>query len=321
MDLRHKNILVTGGAGLIGSETIRQLLNIPNVHIRATEYKNKKINIVDKNLEVVTCDLFNYNDSLTVSKDIDVAINCASQVMGVLGQNTFHFDYIRNQIILHINFINSIVENKVKNSMLIGSSTAYPYRNHPVKEYEMFEEDPDKTYFGVGWVKRYIEKYCQDVNNFCDNININLIRIGATFGPNENFKGDLCHVIPAFIKKAHSKMNPFKIFGDGKQKRDFVYVEDVARAIILSLEKNERYNPVNIAMGKSISIKELSDIVIKNYEYEPEIKYIYDAPTMIKERYIDIQKAKEVLGWEPEISVDEGIKRTVKWYKNECNDK
>jgi GDP-L-fucose synthase len=118
------------------------------------------------------------------------------------------------------------------------------------------------------------------------------------------------------IKKAESKMNPFEVWGDGSQIRDFIYVEDVVDGLLTVLEKAPTARPYNIAYGKGTSVVELVKTITSIYGYDPELKFDLSKPTMIPVRLVDTSRVKDELGWESKFTLQEGLTKTIDWYNN-----
>ena len=142
------------------------------------------------------------------------------------------------------------------------------------------------------------------------------------YGPGDHFEDDRSHVVPALIKKfvELSVLIPHTddrvtVWGDGYATRDFLYVEDAARALVKCMEVEYR-EPINIASGQSINIKRLVDLIAELIGYEGEIEFDASKPIGQDKRWYDIGKAKDVLDWQPEVDIREGLERTIEWYKS-----
>ena len=312
---RNKNILVTGGAGITGHAAIKRLLN-EGAFVRATQFTNRRLGFQHKNLEVVSCDLMNHEDCMRVLKDIDVCLNFVAFIRGAKGQtdSNNYLDLVRKNLFPSINMFDAAVRNKIDRFGFIGSSTMYPNVSHAVKEEEAFSSEPHPLYHGVGWMKRYSEKVIEYFNSI-STTNFGMIRTTAIYGPHDAFNEN-GHAIPQLILKAHSGMNPFEVWGDGKQVRDFVYVDDVVDGLLQVVEKRPNANSYNVATGKGTSITELVKIITDIYGYQPEFKYDLSKPTMIPKRLMDVSKIKNDLGWEAKYDLRAGLEKTIEWYKN-----
>jgi len=311
-----KNVLITGAAGITGHAAVKRLLD-EGANVRATVYKNRSLNIADHpNLEIVQCDLMNHEDCMRILKEIDVVFNFVAFIRGAKGQTEYKnaFDLVRNNLFTSMNMIDAAVKMKTPLFGFVGSSTMYPDVSHAVDEDEAFDSNPHKLYRGVGWMKRYIEKvieYYQDISD----TKFGMIRTTAIYGPHDSFN-EHGHVIPQLIMKADSGMNPFEVWGDGSQMRDFIYVDDVVDAVMTVIEKAPTGRPYNAATGKGTTITELVKTITDIYGYEPEFNYDVTKPTMIPIRLVDVSRIKNELNWEAKTSLRKGLEQTIEWYKN-----
>ena len=172
---------------------------------------------------------------------------------------------------------------------------------------------PPKMHETISWAKRISELQCQSFyKEYGDDITI--VRPSNTFGPYDIFDEENSHVISAFIKKAVKKTNPFQIWGNGEQIREFVYAEDVAEGMILAMEKQGKADPINLAGGTAIKIKKLAEIITSILEYNPELKFDVTKPAGHLKRILNSEKSRRVLGFKPKTDLEEGLKKTIEWY-------
>jgi len=310
-----KNVLVTGAAGITGYSAVKRLLD-DGANVRAAVYSNRKLNIKHPNLEVIQCDLMKHEDCMSVLKDMDICFNFVAFIKGAKGQSDSKnsLDLVRNNLFPSINMFDAAVRSKLDRFGFVGSSTMYPDVSYAVNEDEAYNSEPHKLYRGVGWMKRYSEKVIEYYNSI-STTKFGMIRTTAIYGPNDAFN-DNGHVIPQLILKADSNMNPFEVWGDGNQIRDFIYVDDVVDGLMTVVEKNPNATPYNVATGKGTSVKELVETITDIYGYSPEFKYDTTKPTMIPIRLVDVSRIKNELGWQSKYSLRDGLENTINWYKN-----
>lgn len=315
----NSNVLVSGAAGLTGHEAVKQLLD-RGANVRATVFndpsrEHRQLNMSHPKLEIVPCDLVSYEDASKVVQDMDYVVNCAAFICGAKGQTEGPWRLIRKNLVPYINLIEAACIAKVKRFAFIGSSTMYPDKGSSLLvEPEAFDGEPPLCYEGFGWMKRYCEKICKHFHSVTGT-KFALIRTAAIYGPHASFDPDKCHVVPATIIKAHNRLDPFPVWGDGKQERDFIYVSDLIDGLLEVLENHAEADPINISTGKGSSINELVHIVIREYNYEPRIEYHIDKPNMSPIRILNVKKAKKLLEWQSKISLAAGVAATVGWYK------
>ena len=313
MSYLNKNVLVTGAAGITGHAAVKRLLD-EGSYVKAVIYKTRELDIPDHpNLEVVRADLHSYEKCLELTKDMDVVFNFVAFIRGAKSQTDAPIDLVRNNIVPTVNMMDAAVKSKVNRFGFVGSSTMYPDVEYPVKENEGFEGEPHPSYTGVGWMKRYAEKVCEHFNDISDT-QFGMVRTTAIYGPHDNFN-DRGHAIPQLIMKASQKMNPFEIWGDGSQVRDFVYVDDLIDALLTVTEKYPYGEPFNVASGTPTTVTELVETITNIYGYEPVFNYDTTKPVMIPKRLVDIRKINARLGWTANHSLKEGLEKTIKWYE------
>jgi len=308
-----KNILVTGGAGIIGHTAINRLLQ-EGAYIRTTEYTTRKIGITDKNLEIIKCDLHSYEQCLEVTSDMDVVINLAALTRGAKGQNSDPTALIRNNVNPTMNMIDAACKSGVEIFGFVGSSTAYPDVDYPAIESEGHTGEPHACYEGVGWMNRYCERVCMYFHNLTKT-KFAMIRTSSVYGPHDTFDPERCHVIPHLILKAHYRQNPYYVWGDGNQIRDFVYVEDVVDGMLETIIKHPNADPINIATGQPTTIRELACLITEIFNHRPEFFFDTSKLTMIPVQLIDVSKSSSLLSWSSKTSLRDGLEKTISWFE------
>ena len=311
---KDKNVLITGGAGLIGHELVTQFLD-RGAHVRATVFQERKLDVRHPRLDVVPCDLRDTAQCDRVAKDMDIVVHAAAYIRGVKGQQASANDLIMRNLIPSVNMIDAAVRAGVARFGWIGSSTIYPDLDHPMREEEGFLDDPLPRYEGIGWVKRYGEKLCMHFHRV-SKTRFAITRSGAIYGPHERFTLDDGHVLPALIIKAVDRLDPFPVWGDGTDVRDFVYVSDYVEGLLLTLEKHAEADPINIATGASYTINDALRIILDHEGHTPRIMYQQDQPSVQKTRLLDTAKAERLLGFRGRTSLADGLHKTIEWYKS-----
>jgi|TARA_Y100000310_G_C20653986_1_gene800984 GDP-L-fucose synthase len=309
---REKNVLVTGAAGLAGSAAVIRLLR-EGSNVRATVFNSRKLNVEHENLEVIRCNLHDYQSCLDVTNNIDIVLNFAAYIRGAKGQVDSPTALVRNNVNPVVNMIDAAVVSGVDRFGFVGSSTSYPPSDTPILESQGFDGEPHSCYEGVGWMKRYSEKVCQYFHKNSDT-KFAMIRTTAIYGPRDNFN-ERGHVIPQLIIKADRRDDPFEVWGDGSQIRDFIYVDDLVDGLLYVVENYAVSDPVNIATGTPVDVKTLAKTIVDSYEYNPEFYFDETKPTMIPKRLVDVTKASE-LGWNARSDLKTGVMKTVEWFRD-----
>jgi len=310
------NILVAGGTGFIGVNLILRLLSL-ECHIRATIHKRPPI-IQDNTIEYVQADLTSMEDCRKSVEGMDYVFMCAANTSGAAVIATTPLVHVTHNVVMNAQMLEASYYAKVKKFIWLSSNAAYPPSgDRPVKEDEMFSGDPYDTYFGVGWMKRYTEILCRLYSEKLKNpMTTVVLRPSNVYGPYDDFDFATSHMMAATIRKVIERHNPIRVWGTGNDVRDLIYIDDFIDALILAAEKAERFEPINIGLGKGYSIKEILKITL-NVDGFKEVEIMYDPtkPSMIPVRLIDTEKAEKILGFKARVDVEEGIRKTIEWYK------
>jgi len=305
-------ILVTGASGLIGGNLVKKLLQEGH-YVRAIGYTR----LPQDGREKYCANLQNIPECDIATKDIDYVFHCAAITSGGLSWNT-PLIHITPNIVMNARLLEASYHNKVKKFIWLSSTTGYPDTGeHPVEEDEMMDGDPHDTYYLVGWMKRYTEILCKTYSTkLSPHMTCIVLRPSNIYGPNDKFDIQRCHMLPAMINKICSGKSPLEIWGNGEDTRDLVYVDDMTRAMILAASKLNTYTTLNIASERNFTVNNIADMICSITKQTLEKKYLLDKPRTIPARYINAAKAKELLGWTPSISLEEGLQKTIEWYSN-----
>jgi GDP-L-fucose synthase len=313
-----KRILVAGAAGISGHAAVRRLLK-EGAYIRATIHSQDTYEISHPNMEVRKFDFMKKEDCAEAVKDMDIVINCVAYIRGAKGQTASPMPLVRNNLFPFMNLAEAACEEGVDRFSFVGSSTAYPDVPYPVREDECFNGNPHKVYRGVGWMKRYTEQVCMYYQTI-SNTKFGMVRTAALYGPNDAFDTSKNHVFPDLIMRAFRREDPFIVWGDGTQVRDPVFIDDLMDGLLLTLEKHPYADPINIATGIKMTVTDIVEVVTRLSGYSPKIVYDTTKPVMIPYRMLDVQKAKDILGWTYKTDFETGMKKTIEWYmENKLN--
>tara|TARA_Y100000816_G_scaffold292391_1_gene287412 strand:- start:11307 stop:11900 length:594 start_codon:yes stop_codon:yes gene_type:complete len=193
----------------------------------------------------------------------------------------------------------------------------YKSSNKPLKEYEFNPlKDINKKYFGVAHTKIYSEKMCEFYSRICKT-KFSVIRHSNIYGPYDKFNLKNSHVFGSTITKVMKSKSKIKIWGNGSEKRDFLYIDDLVEFIELLIKKQKHnFELINCGLGKSISVKDLVKKIIKVSKKKLFIEYDLKRPTIRTNITISCSKAKNNYGWVAKTSIEEGIYKTINWWKN-----
>ena len=309
MDWKSKNVLVTGGNGFLGSRLVKML----------KEKNTKKIVIPDSK----KYDLRHIDNCTSVLQDIDIVFHLAAKVGGIGLNQSKPGELFYDNLMMGVNLMEEARKNNIEKFISLGTICSYPkFTPIPFKENSIWDGYPEETNAPYGLAKKMLLVQSQA---YKQQYNFESITIFPTnlFGQNDNFDEDSSHVIPAIIKKVLNAMqnnsDSISLWGDGTPTRDFLYVDDAASGILLAAEKYSDPEPLNLGSGKEISIKNLAHLIIKIMNANLKISWQVDKPNGQPKRCVSIEKAKNEIGFQPKISLEDGLKLTIDSFINKNN--
>jgi len=312
---RGKKVLVTGGTGLIGIPLVKQLLDY-GAHVRIASLDPAPG--VNKEAEFVQGNLTDWVFCQKIVKNIDFVFHLAGTKgavsVGRLKAASFFVPHlIFNTLMMEAARLENI--NRYLFTSTIGIYPPAPifYEDHA------WEGPPHPSNSFAGWAKRMGELQAESYKLEFGWDKIAIVRPANVYGPFDYFEESSSMVIPSLIRKAVQGEQPFTVWGDGSAIRDFVYSEDVAQGMLLALEKGANCTPMNLGSGKGYSIRELVNI-ISSYIPGLDIQWDTSKPKGEDSRILSIERAKNLIEYDPKVSLREGIGRTIEWYqKNKFN--
>jgi GDP-L-fucose synthase len=307
-----KTVLVTGGAGFVGTHIVQELLK-HNARVRVPLH-NRPLVTKDERIETIQADLTKQEDCLAAVNGVDYVFHAAGAVAAAAVTADNPMAAITANLTLSAQMLQAAWSGNVDRFLLFSSSTAYPDAQYPIKEEEMWNGPTHPSYFGYGWMRRYLERIGEFVASK-SSVKIALVRPTAVYGRWDNFDPVTSHVVPALILKAVERQDPYEVWGSGEEVRDFLHVTDLARGCLLMLEKYATCDPVNLGYGKAVTVKEIVQIILKAAGHgNARVVFNTSKPTTIPFRMVDTSKAKKLLDFEPQVTLEEGLTDTVKWY-------
>ncbi len=311
---KGKNILVAGSSGFVGTHLTKKLSNIgANVF---GSYLNRIPNQKIQNVKYFKADYTNYQDCLAATKNIDYVFMVAANTSGAAVMEKTPLAHLTPNVVMNSQILSAAYENNISKFCFISSNTVYPVTDFPVKEddvnYEFFSK-----YFIVGWMKLFSEimskMYAKHIKSPMKTI---VIRPGNLYGPNDKFTWEESKVIAALIRKSIEKHDPFLVWGDGNDLKDFLYIEDFIDGLLKAFEKIDDFEAINIASSIPVTIKEVLNLILEvDNNKSANVTYDSSKPTMLPKRLINTDRIREKCDWKPKISLREGLKLTIDWYQ------
>ena len=312
MFYKNKKVLVTGAGGLVGSQVAKMLVEEGAI-VRAS-YRSREVPNWVGDVEKVKADFMNIEDVKKAVEGMDIVFVCSANTSGAGVMAHDPLQHVTPNLIMNSTLMEESYRAGVERFFFVSSATTYPPADYPIKEEEVYNGEPYKTYFGVGWMKRYTEILAQFYHRN-DFMKIAIVRPANIYGIQGDFSDETGHVLPALIRRALEKQTPYQVWGNPNVVRDFTHSVDMARACLDVVEHYAVCDPINIASGNLVTIGESVDLILKCAGHDVKPEYDESKPVTIQYRALDTTKAKEVIGYEPTVSFEEGIQQTVDWIR------
>ncbi len=302
-----KKILITGGAGFFGSRVVNQLLDkgVEKEDIRIPRSKD--------------IDLRKWENCTRVVKDCDIVIHLAAKVGGIGFNQAFPAQLFYDNAIMGIQMIEAARQENVSKCVIVGTICAYPkFTPVPFKEEDLWNGYPEETNAPYGLAKKMLLVQSQAYRQEYGFNSIYLLPVNL-YGPGDNFDPSSSHVIPALIKKFTEAVKDDKpyvdVWGTGLASREFLYVDDAARGIILAAERYNKPGPINLGAGMEITIRDLVDLIVELTGYSGKVQWDKTKPDGQPKRSLDVSKAIQEFGFEAKMPFKKGLKNTIEWYQ------
>ena len=310
--------LVLGSTGLVGSHSLLRLSEREGIQVRAV-YHKRKPHIFANNIEYVNADLTERGDCDAVMTDIDYMLLFAGIILSAPVTANDPVGPVMTNLLLTSQSLKAAYHAGIKKVVWLSSTTGYPPLEGRIKEDEMFQGDPPDVNYPIGWMTRYVETLCNMyTTKLPRNMTVIVLRPTMIYGEYDEFRFDRAHFLPAFIRRVVERENPIEVWGTGEQTRDVIHAADVVEASLLALQYVDEFETFNIAHGRSHTINDIlhSILAIDNYS-DAQISHLKSTLVTVSNRSFDNGKAKRILRFEPQITMETGIKRTIEWYRRE----
>ena len=311
----QKKILILGATGFIGRNIAEYFSNKLDVELYGTYYKSNPLNI--SRIRMVQANLTDRRDVNRVIDGMDVVIQAAAVTSGAKDiVNNPHY-HITDNAIMNSLIFRSAFEYSIPHIVFFSCSVMYHSSDKPLKEID-FDANREMypNYFGGAWNKVYLEKMCEFYSRLGRN-RYTVIRHSNIYGPYDKFDLEKSHVFGATMTKVMTaESNKIIVWGPGEEERDLLYVSDLVRFVELAIDKQQKaFELFNAGLGKSVAVKDLVRKIIACSGKTLDIEHDLSKPSIKTRLCLDSTKAGKELGWEPQVFLDDGIKKTMDWYQ------
>jgi len=312
-----ERILVTGGGGFIGSHMARYLYQQGNF-VRVADIKFDDYIQEEYCNEKLQLDLRKLENCLEATRGIDKVYNFAANMGGIGFITSVFADVMHDNVLINTYMLEASVQNKVKRFLFSSSACVYPNFKQikpeveGLKEEDVYPADPNEAY---GWEKLFTEEMVK-AYQIDRGLDARIPRYHNIYGPEGTYKGGREKAPAALCRKVAEASNPgtIEIWGDGKATRSYCYIDDCIKGTVALME-SDYDKPLNIGSDRLVSVANLADIIIKISGKKITKTYNPSAPEGVRGRNADLTLVKKVLGWEPQIRLEDGLARTYRWIK------
>jgi GDP-L-fucose synthase len=306
MDIKDKKILVTGGAGFLGSHVVTKLLErgVPKKNIVVVRSSEHDLRIKEECEKVV--------------EGIDLVFHLSAKVGGIGFNQENPGALFYDNIIMGAHMIDAAYRAGIKKFLVVGTVCSYPKSPKlPFREDDIWSGYPEETNAPYGLAKKALMVQARAYREEYGFNTISLIPVNL-YGPGDNFDPKSSHVIPALIKRiaeAEASSAPsIEVWGTGKPTREFLYVDDAAEGIVAAMERYDKPDPVNLGSGSEISIEDLVAIIADGMKYKGAVQWNTAKPDGQPRRVLDISRAEKEFGFTAKTDFRTGLRNTIDWY-------
>ncbi|MBY0509854.1 MAG: NAD(P)-dependent oxidoreductase [Rhodospirillaceae bacterium] len=317
MYIDGKTIFVAGATGLAGSSIVRALLDASSdVRVRGGHRGDAGYFIEDDRLEYSRGDIRNAGDCARLISGCDAVVFTAAVTGGALQAVTAPWLQVTDNVVMDLQLVGALQAASVRRAVYVSSATVYQEYEGFVREDQLdLNLDPAPAYVGVGWAKRYAEKLCAFWHRQAG-IAFSIARTSNIYGPFARFDPNTANFIPALIRKAADKMDPFEVWGTPQVARDIIFAADFGRAIVALLNtQHTSFDIFNVGSGRTTSVGDAVTWALRHAGHQPSnIVWRNDKPSTLSFRALDCSKISRITGWKAATTPEDGIAQTVRWW-------
>lgn len=309
--------VVLGASGLLGSHALAALADRPDVTVVAVRH-SRPLAVQADNIIDTVLDLDDRDGCRRVMEGADYLLHFAGILASAPVLAADPLGPVLGNLRIAVNGLEAAYRAGVKHCVWLSSTTGYPNVDGQLDEDRMFEGQPPESWKGIGWVIRYAETLCRDMAERLPNaLAVTVLRPTMVYGEHAHFSEEVAHFLPAMIRRVVNRENPIEVWGDGKATRDLIHAADVVGAALASLSRQSGFAAYNVAAGESYSVNEVLRLIIELDDFKDAvIKHVTGRPESVSHRSFSSARIEQELGFKPGISLPEGLRRTISWYRS-----
>ncbi|MBN8828427.1 MAG: NAD(P)-dependent oxidoreductase [Sphingobacteriia bacterium] len=313
--MEKKKLLVCGATGFIGRNMLEYFSKNPEYDVHGVHFNRPSYDVPN-----VTWHNVDLRDPISVNKlleGVEIIVQAAATTSGSKDIVTKPFIHVTDNAVMNSYLFRAAFEHKVKHVIFFSCTVMYHSSDIPLKESDFDQNKPlHPRYFGVGNTKIYLEKMSEFFANIGET-KFTVLRHSNIYGPHDKFDLERSHVFGATVTKVMRATDKITVWGTGEEERDLLHINDLISFTELAIKNQEaKYRLYNCGYGKAVSIKELVHKIVSASKKDLQIEHDLSQPTIKTSLCLDCSLAKNELGWEPKVELDEGIKETIEWWAN-----
>jgi GDP-L-fucose synthase len=317
--MNKKKILICGATGFIGRNLVEFFAGQAGYEVTALYHKEAVPDKLkqDKRISFIQSDLRDHGDVKRAVSGQQVVVQAAATTSGAKAIVTRPYHHVTDNAVMNSLLFRACHEEKAEHVVFFSCTSVYEPKKDPVTEDDFNGQMIDK-YFGIGWTKVYIEKMCKFYADLGPT-KYTAIRHSNIYGPYDKYDFERSHVFGATVAKVMGATNgKIEVWGDGSDERDLLHVDDLVHFVGIALRSQKKpFELLNLGSGRTVSVRELVEKVIERSGKSLKMEFDKAKPTIGFKLSVNSSRAKKTFDWEPRVKLEDGITRTLDWYKQE----
>lgn len=324
MDWKESTVLVTGGAGFIGSHLVDHLVELNSDVVVTDDFSRgnfENIKHVREEIDLVPVDLTTKEGCVKATEGVDYVFHLAASVGGIHYIQRENVGGLTPSVLMNQQLLEAARINDVDRFLFASSACIYRQQHDDLNRFSEEQAIPANPHSTYGWAKILGEVACQAYHEDTD-LDCGMVRIFNCYGPRESLDPADSHVIPSLCRKVIEEPDggSIELFGDGTQQRGFIYVADLVEGMLRAMERKVDGEPINLGNGEEVvTINELAETIIEISGKDIEIEHDLSKPTGTDKYAADTTKMREELDWTPSVELEEGVRRIYEWAERELD--